>query len=124
MSLQLTLEKTLLSFMVGRYPDGISSFNSLRKEIKRQYIIVTVPEHLRWLLAPNQKDKLLCNAQVVESFDGYRSWAQVREFQNAYIPFIPQDFGGKRMAPKQRFRCYITFGAMGPFIKAPLDPRS
>lgn len=121
MSLQLNLERVLLLYMVGRYHEGNSSSYSLRKEIKQQNIIVTVPERLRWLLGPNQKDKLLCNAQVVDSQDGYRSWAQVRELQNASVPFIPQDFGGQRMAPRQRFRCHITFGAMGPFIKAPLS---
>ena len=119
MSLQLNLERVILLYMVGRYHDGNSMFHTLRKEIKKQNIIVTVPERMRWLLNPNQKERLLCNAQVVESHGGYRSWAQVRELQNAVVPFIPQDFGGQRMASKQRFRCHITFGAMGPFIKAP-----
>ena len=119
MSLQLNLERVILLYMVGRYHDGNSIFHTLRKEIKKQNIIVTVPERMRWLLNPNQKERLLCNAQVVESHGGYRSWAQVRELQNAVVPFIPQDFGGQRMASKQRFRCHITFGAMGPFIKAP-----
>ena len=101
MSLQLSFERTLLLFMVGRIYDGNNSFYSLRSEIKRHNIIVTVPERLRWFLGPNKKDRLLCNAQVIESYEGTRSWAQVKELQNASVPFIPQDFGGKRMAPRQ-----------------------
>ena len=120
MPLQLFLERTLLLYMVGRYHEGNNEYFSLRKEIKKQNAIVSVPERLRWLLAPNQNEKLLCNAQVIESQGGYRSWAKIRELQNAMVPFIPQEFGGTRLAPGQRFRCHITFGAMGPFLKAPL----
>lgn len=119
--LQLRLEQLLLFYMVGRYHEANKLFMGLRGDIKRQNCIVTVPDRLRWLVGPDQRTKLLCNARVSEYYDGYRSRAQVRELRDAMVPFIPQDFGSQRMAPGQRFRCHITFGAMGPFIKAPLD---
>lgn len=116
MPLQQRLERSILLHMVGRHQDANDAFRDLRPDIKEQNAILSVPRHLRWLLQPDSQKKLLCNAKVIDNF-GYRALAQVAELKNAAVPFTPQEFGQQRFPQRSVFRCYITFGAMGPFIK-------
>jgi len=120
MSLQLRLNQAILLHLVGRHADGIMKFKVLRGDIKAGNEIVAVPENLRWLVGPDGVKKRLCTARVVDNI-GYRSFAQVVELKNAQVPFIAQDFGGRRKPPGESFKCHITFGAMGPFIKPPVQ---
>lgn len=114
--LQQRLERSILLHMVGRHQDANDAFRDLRPDIKEQNAILSVPNHLRWLLQPDSQKKLLCNAKVTDNF-GYRALAQVTELKNAAVPFTPQEFGQQRFPQRSVFRCYITFSAMGPFIK-------
>ena len=119
--IQMRLERAILLHMVGRHPDANNLFRELRRDIKQQSAIVSVPTRLRWLVGPDRQTRILCTARVTETF-GYRSIAQVLELKNALVPFVPQDFGSKTMPTGMSFRCHITFGAMGAFIK-PSQPR-
>lgn len=122
LSLQLRLNQAILLHLLGRHLDGNLKFKGLRGDIKAGNEIVAVPDQLRWLVGQDGRTKLLCSARVVDNI-GYRPLAQVVELKNAQVPFIAQDFGGQRMPPGMSFKCYITFGAMGPFIKPPLQAR-
>lgn len=116
MPLQQRLERSILLHMVGRHPDANEAFRNLRPDIKEQNAILSVPRHLRWLLQPDSQKKLLCNARVTDNL-GYRAYAQVKELKDAAVPFTPQEFGQQSFPQRSIFKCHITFGAMGPFIK-------
>lgn len=116
--IQLRLERAILLHLAGRHSDANDMFKDLRRDIKQQSAIVSVPQRLRWLVRPDRQTRILCNARVTDNL-GYRPLAQVVELKNAQVPFIPQDFGRQNMPPGMSFRCQITFGAMGPFIKPP-----
>ena len=119
--MQLRLNRAILLHIVGRHSDANLTFRELRGDIKAGNEMVTVPENLRWLVGKDGISRRVCLARVVDNI-GYRPTAQVTELKNAQVPFIPQDFGGKRMPPGMSFKCHITFGAMGPFIKPPVQP--
>lgn len=118
--LQLKLERTILLYMVGRHSDATKSFRTLRSEIKQSSSIISVPDRLRWLLTPDRRARLICNARVVDEAN-YRSTAKIQELGGIDAPFVPQQFGNKRMPPRMAFRCYVSFGAMGPFVRPPLQ---
>ncbi|MFM0488903.1 hypothetical protein [Paraburkholderia graminis] len=116
--LQLLLERAVLLHMVGRHEDADSAFRELRREIKQKNEIVSVPDRLRWLVGPDGMTRRLCRARVMDS-SGYRTMAQVSEFNRIPVPFIAQEFGAQRKAVNEIFHCNIIFNAMGPFIKPP-----
>jgi len=118
MSAQLRLERSILLHIIGRHVDANEEYRRLRQDLKEQNEFVFVPVRLRWLVGQDRGTRLLCNARVIESI-GYRSLAKVIELKNAPVPFVPQDFGRENMPLGMVFKCHITFGAMGPFIKPP-----
>lgn len=122
MSLQFRLERSILLHIVGRHLDANEEFRRLRQDLKEQNAFVFVPTRLRWLLGPDRRTRLLCTARVLDNL-GYRSMAQVVELKNAQVPFVAQDFGRENMPVRMVFKCHITFGAMGPFIKPPSSPK-
>jgi hypothetical protein len=116
--LQLKLEYAILLYQQGRSREANQKFYDLRRDITTQDTIVVVPIRLRWLLNAEKTRRRLCSAQVTDSV-GTRSWAKVSELNSAQVPFRPEEFGHKRFSPGTKFRCTITFGAMGPFIRPP-----
>jgi hypothetical protein len=119
MPYQLQLEQAILLYQRHRPHDANIRFQSLRQELKRYDVIVSVPKRLQWLLTDDAKDQRICNAVVV-SDTGYRARAKVRDLKDAVVPFIPQEFRKSRMGSRETFKCCISFGPMGPFIKPPL----
>jgi hypothetical protein len=119
MPLQLQLEYAILLYQRNRPHEANLKFQQIRQDLKVYDVIITVPKHLRWLLSEDYKSKRVCNASVFNDA-GYRSWAKVRELKNVSAPFIPQDFGGRRMPPGNPFKCAINFNYNGPFIKPPM----
>ena len=119
--LQLQLEHAILLHQRNRHPDATKRYNFIRKEFRRRDEYLDVPQRLRWLITEDGKHRL-CVAQVVEDGD-LRSKAKVRELRDLIIPFRPQEFGNRRMAPGTTFTCSINFGVMGPFIKPPTSNR-
>jgi hypothetical protein len=122
MPLQLQLEHAILLYQGNRPYEANRKFYRLRQDLKQYDVIVTVPIRLRWLLTDDRKSRRICDA-IVAGDIGFqvwsRSWAKVRDLQNAIVPFIPQEFNYKSMPPNLRFKCHITFSRMGPFIKPP-----
>jgi hypothetical protein len=119
MPYQLQLEQAILLYQRQRPHDANVRFQSLRQELRTFDVIVSVPKRLQWLLTDDAKGRRICNAVVV-SDTGYRARAKVRDLRDAVVPFIPQEFGKSRMGSRQTFKCCISFGPMGPFIKPPL----
>lgn len=117
--LQLQLERAILLYQRNRHHDANIKFTSLRQDLKNVDVLVHVPRRLEWLLSDNAKAKRLCTAVVVSDV-GYRARAKVQDLRNVEVPFIPQEFGKQRLAVRQHFKCFITFGPMGPFIKPPV----
>ncbi len=115
-SLQQQLERAVLLHQRGRHQDGNKAFASIRREAKAAGSLLFLPTRLRWLYAPDGLTKLICNAQFIDHGVG-RASAQVRELAGAQVPLRPQEFGKERLAPGERFRCFVSFGAMGPFLK-------
>ena len=62
---------------------------------------------------------MICEARVLEARSGQRSVAKVRELKDAIVPFIPQEFGAEKMRAGAAFKCWVTFGRQGPFLKPP-----
>jgi tetratricopeptide (TPR) repeat protein len=119
MPLQLAVEKAILLHQVGRHHHANSEFKQIRRLLRESDAIVRIPERLRWLYVPDQRKRLVCDAQVVGPA-GYRLMAKVRDLQNSLVPLIPQDFGPTEvMTVGYRFKCAISFGQMGPFLKPP-----
>jgi hypothetical protein len=120
MPLQLRLEHAILLYQGNRPSEASRKFRDVRRDLKLFDVIVSVPDRLRWLLSDEGKHKRLCNARVADD-TGYRSWAKVAEFREESVPFRPEEFGEKRMPPRQAFKCFVTFGPNGPLLK-PLRP--
>lgn len=119
MPLQLAVEKAILLHQVGRHHHANIEFKQLRRLLRESDAIVRIPKRLRWLHVPDQRRQLVCDAQVVGPA-GYRLMAKVRDLQNTVVPLIPQDFGpAEVMNVGYRFKCAISFGPMGPFLKPP-----
>lgn len=117
LTLQQRLERAILLHLLGRHQDANAAFKRLRQDTyNRQSEIVSVPDRLRWFVNPDGVNRVLCHARVVDNF-AYRPLAKVTEIGSVPVPFIAQDFGADSMPPNMTFRCHITFGPMGPFIK-------
>ncbi|MES2660848.1 MAG: hypothetical protein V4689_19640 [Verrucomicrobiota bacterium] len=118
MPLQIQLEYAILLHQLNRATEANRKFHLLRKDLKQFDAIVEVPERLYWLRSTPEGGRRTCDAQVVES-RGQRSVAKVRELKDEVVPFIPQEFGVHAMRPGAAFKCSVTFGRMGPFLKPP-----
>jgi hypothetical protein len=115
---QSLLEYAILLHQRGRHHEANEAYTKLRQALRGYDVVVFVPSRLRWLLTADGSQKRVCDARVVET-QATRSFARVTAIQSQRVPFIPQDFGQKRMAEGQTFKCTINFGQMGPFIKPP-----
>lgn len=113
---QLQIERAILLYQLHRNFEANAMFRDLRRELKTYDVIVVVPQRLRWLLADDHARRRQCDAVVVNDL-GYRCVAKVHDLADAMVPLIPQEFNTQRMAVRQRIKCWINFGPMGPFIK-------
>jgi hypothetical protein len=120
LSLQQVLERAVLLFIAGQHKQAVEEFKWLRPRVKESQVVIFVPSRLRWLLTLDKAARAVCTARVVDSAAAARGMAQVRELGGASAPFNAQEFGRERMAPGQQFKCFVTFAAMGPFLK-PVD---
>ena len=116
--LQQRVERAVLLHQVGRHKEGNAEFGEIRKAARSSGQILFLPSRLRWLLAPNTTRRLVCTATAQDRGTG-RAMAEVREMAGALVPLRVQEFGKEQMAPGERFRCWITFSPMGPFLKPP-----
>ncbi|EPC2038293.1 hypothetical protein [Pseudomonas aeruginosa] len=117
LSLQQVLERAILLFIAGQHKQGSEEFRWLRPRVKESQTSVFVPNRLRWLLGPDRLTKAVCTGQVVDSAASARGMAKVKELGNIWAPYNPQEFGKRRMGSNEHFKCIVTFGAMGPFLK-------
>lgn len=117
LSLQQVLERAVLLHFAGRHKQALDEFKGLRPAVKDAQVVVFVPQRLRWLPKPDRSSRATCSAQVVDSAASMRPMARVTELGNALAPFNPNEFGKARMSPNERFKCQVTFSAMGPFLK-------
>jgi hypothetical protein len=119
MPMQVQLEHAILLHEQGRHVEANSKFRSFRQDLKRFDAVVEVPARLFWLRSGGgQGPRRVCDAKVVES-RGTKSVAKVRDLKDEFVPFVPQEFGVQTMKAGFEFKCSITFGRMGPFIKPP-----
>lgn len=119
LSLQQRLDRAVLLYQQGRHLQATKEYDKLRIEIRSSDAILAVPERLRWLLTTDRARRAICSARVRDSSSS-RPMAQVSELSRTLAPFNAQEFGLSRMAPGQSFKAYVTFSAMGPFLK-PID---
>jgi hypothetical protein len=121
MPLQLQLERAILLHQCHQHKLGEEQFRGLRRilqdEMNEEFI--EVPPRLFWLRAPDGRPRK-CTATVLDGRSS-RGRARVAELQNQSVPFTPQDFGRKSMAPNQKFTCLIRFGWKGPLITRPQE---
>jgi hypothetical protein len=117
LSLQQVLERAVLLHFAGRHKQALDEFKGLRPAVKDAQVVVFVPQRLRWLPKPDRSSRATCSAQVFDSAASMRPMARVTELGNALAPFNPNEFGKARMSPNERFKCQVTFSAMGPFLK-------
>ncbi|MDR6855309.1 hypothetical protein [Variovorax guangxiensis] len=122
LSLQQRVERAVVLHQVGRHRDANSEFGEIRKMAKTSGQILSLPSRLRWLLAPNNTRRLVCTATFQDRGLG-RAMAEIREMAGALVPLRVQEFGKDRMAPGERFRCWVSFSPMGAFLK-PTDTSS
>jgi hypothetical protein len=117
---QLVLERAILLHQRNRHAHAKKEFKTLRELLYSNDVYVSVPDRLRWLLTLDGKAQRIVEARVADQV-GYHSKAKarVKELENALIPYVPQDFGRKTMSVGELFKCAISFGAMGPFIRPP-----
>jgi hypothetical protein len=118
--LQLMLERAILLHQRNRHHEGNQLFRDLRGYLddENNEEFVRVPPRLQWLLTEETRRQRICDAKVVE-VGGYRARARVKDLHDNVVPFIAQEFGRKSMAVGQSFKCSISFGPKGPFVKPP-----
>lgn len=117
LSLQQVLERAILLMIAGQHKQADAEFKWLRPKVKESQISVFVPNRLRWLVSSENMMRVICTGQVVDSAASVRGMARVKELSNIWAPYNPQEFGKSRMGPNENFKCQVTFGAMGPFLK-------
>jgi hypothetical protein len=116
---QMQLERAILLHQRNRHPEANIEFQNLRNNLRAFDVIVEVPRRLGWLLTVDGARYRLCDARVVED-SGHRGYAQVRDLKTR-VPFRPEEFGRSRMPVGMAFKCNVSFGPMGPFLRPPLD---
>ena len=119
MPLQIELEHAILLHQKSRSAEANKKFHFIRREIHRSNTIVEVPSRLYWLRGDAKGGLRICEAQVVE-LHGRHSMAKVYELNNEMAPFVPQEFGIQAMRPREVFKCAVSFGRNGPFLRPPL----
>jgi len=115
---QLMLDYAILLYQASRYREGMEKYQHLRSVLRGGEAFVTVPKRLSWLLSPDGETVRVCDAKVFESTGvGTRDWAVVPEIGKQRVPFRSEEFGMRQFSPGSSFKCRISFGPMGPFIR-------
>lgn len=113
---QLRLEYAVLLFQNGRALEGDKEFRALRQLWKKGDYFVEVPERLKWLRGTDYRTLKTVQA-IVSSDMGIRPMAKILEFSSVNAPFRPEEHGFHDVRPNTRFRCHVSFGANGPFLR-------
>lgn len=116
MTPQLRLEYAILLFQNGRAVEGEGIFRSLRQIWRVSEQFVQVPERLHWLRAVDGNSLQTVHA-ITGSDYSHRATAYVQEFDNAPVPFRPEEHGLRDLKPRLRFACHVSFGRNGPFLR-------
>lgn len=112
---QAHLDLAILLHQRGRHHEANRNFQNLRQRWRNEEHYVEVDPRLRWLLAHESTNRQQVKARVSAS-DG-RSFAKVRELQDAPVPFRPQEFGQEYFKPGMVLNGLISFGHNGPFLR-------
>ena len=118
--IQLQAEHAILLYQCGRHRDGGELFRGIRREIAERQAFVIIPHRIHVLLNQATKKPLLCTA-VVKEESGFRGKAFIEQFGGQWVPFIPRDWGTRRLPVRTKFQCAIVFGPNGPFAKPPME---
>ena len=113
---QLRLEYGVLLYQNDRSREGDRVFRDLRRLWRASEHYVEVPDRLHWLRDPQSRNRRTVSATIV-SDSSVRPMASVREFQGIRVPFRPEEFGRRKVRPGSGFRCHVSFGHNGPFLR-------
>lgn len=113
---QLTLEYAILLYQAERAFEGDVVFKNLRNLWRESEHFVHVPDRLRWLHNPDGLSLKVVSA-ITGSDYGNRTLARVDEFRLTPVPFRPEEHGMSAVRPGTRFRCHVSFGHNGPFLR-------
>jgi hypothetical protein len=113
---QLTLEYAILLYQAERAFEGNVVFKNLRNLWRESELFVHVPDRLRWLYNPDGLSLKVVSA-IIGSDYGTRTLALVDEFRLTPVPFRPEEHGFTQVRPGIRFRCHVSFGHNGPFLR-------
>jgi len=113
---QLTLEYAILLYQAERAFEGDAVFKSLRSLWRESEYFVQVPDRLRWLWSKDGNSLQTVSA-ITGSDYGNRTLARVDEFRLALVPFRPEEHGMSTTRAGTRFRCHVSFGHNGPFLR-------
>jgi len=113
---QSRLEYAILLFQNNRAAEGDKVFRSLRRLWRESEHFIQVPNRLRWLRDIDGSSLRTVHA-ITGSDYGNRAMARVQEFGNALVPFRPEEHSIRDLKPGFRFRCHVSFGHNGPFLR-------
>jgi hypothetical protein len=113
---QLTLEYAILLYQCDRAFEGDKIFKNLRNLWRDSEHFVQVPERLRWLWTIDGQQLQTVHA-ITGSDYGNRTLARVDEFRSSLVPFRPEEHGISTLRAGTRFRCHVSFGHNGPFLR-------
>lgn len=113
---QSRLEYAILLFQNNRAAEGDKVFRFLRRLWRESEHFIQVPNRLRWL-RDIDGNSLQTVHSITGSDYGNRAMARVQEFGNALVPFRPEEHGMRELKPGLRFRCHVSFGHNGPFLR-------
>ena len=113
---QLRLEYGILLYQNDRPREGDRVFRDLRRLWRESEHYVHVPARLRWFRERESGIRRAVSSTVVSDSD-LRPMASVREFQGIRVPFRPEEFGRRVARPGSSFRCHVSFGHNGPFLR-------
>ena len=114
---QLRLERGVLLYQNERSKEGDKVFRGLRTLWRESEHYVQVPARMRWLVdATDVSRKRVVRGTVVSEI-GARAVASVQEFRGVRVPFRPEEFGQRDVRPGFGFRCLVSFGHNGPFLR-------
>lgn len=116
-SMQKKLEYAILLYQDGRYQDGSSKFQEIRKILDKKDFFVTVPRHLKWLRdCKTGKRKSVTVCWNGDSDFGKPKGA-VKQFRKQKVPFRDVEFPFLSFNKAQVFQALVSFGRKGPFLR-------
>ena len=114
---QLRLERGVLLYQNARSKEGDRVFRGLRTLWRESEHYVHVPARMRWLIDLTDVPRKKVVRGTVVSEIGARAMASVQEFRGVRVPFRPEEFGQREVRPGFGFRCLVSFGHNGPFLR-------